>query len=51
MFRGGREHTGPSKTTAAGRRRGETNAMTYASGRTFYDADSHIMELPDFLKD
>jgi predicted TIM-barrel fold metal-dependent hydrolase len=24
--------------------------MTYASGRTFYDADSHIMELPDFLK-
>ena len=25
--------------------------MTYAQGRTFYDADSHIMELPDFLKD
>ena len=24
--------------------------MTYARGRTFYDADSHIMELPDFLK-
>jgi len=24
--------------------------MTYAQGRTFYDADSHIMELPDFLK-
>ena len=25
--------------------------MTYApSGRTIYDADSHIMELPDFLK-
>jgi len=23
--------------------------MAYASGRTFYDADSHIMELPDFL--
>ncbi|HKU43517.1 MAG TPA: amidohydrolase family protein [Polyangiales bacterium] len=23
--------------------------MTYATGRTFYDADSHIMELPDFL--
>ncbi|HEY1710914.1 MAG TPA: amidohydrolase family protein [Rhizomicrobium sp.] len=23
--------------------------MTYASGHTFYDADSHIMELPDFL--
>ena len=23
--------------------------MTYAQGRTFYDADSHIMELPDFL--
>ena len=25
--------------------------MTYARGRTFYDADSHIMELPDFLVD
>jgi uncharacterized protein len=25
--------------------------MTYATGRTFYDADSHIMELPDFLRD
>lgn len=24
--------------------------MTYASGRTFYDADSHIMELPDHLQ-
>jgi uncharacterized protein len=24
--------------------------MAYAQGRTFYDADSHIMELPDFLK-
>ena len=23
--------------------------MTYATGRTFYDADSHIMELPNFL--
>ena len=23
--------------------------MTYAHGRTCYDADSHIMELPDFL--
>jgi predicted TIM-barrel fold metal-dependent hydrolase len=23
--------------------------MSYAQGRTFYDADSHIMELPDFL--
>jgi predicted TIM-barrel fold metal-dependent hydrolase len=23
--------------------------MAYATGRTFYDADSHIMELPDFL--
>src|SRR5688500_4857259 len=23
--------------------------MTYAQGRTYYDADSHIMELPDFL--
>jgi len=23
--------------------------MTYATGRTFYDADSHIMELPEFL--
>ena len=23
--------------------------MTYAAGRTYYDADSHIMELPDFL--
>jgi predicted TIM-barrel fold metal-dependent hydrolase len=25
--------------------------MTYAQGRSFYDADSHIMELPDFLKE
>ena len=25
--------------------------MPYAEGRTFYDADSHIMELPNFLKD
>ena len=25
--------------------------MPYAEGRTFLDADSHIMELPDFLKD
>jgi len=24
--------------------------MSYASGRTFYDADSHLMELPDFLR-
>jgi predicted TIM-barrel fold metal-dependent hydrolase len=23
--------------------------MAYAHGRTFYDADSHVMELPDFL--
>jgi predicted TIM-barrel fold metal-dependent hydrolase len=23
--------------------------MTYAAGRTYYDADSHIMELPEFL--
>ena len=23
--------------------------MTYAQGRVYYDADSHIMELPDFL--
>ena len=23
--------------------------MTYATGRTYFDADSHIMELPDFL--
>ena len=23
--------------------------MTYATGRAFFDADSHIMELPDFL--
>ncbi len=23
--------------------------MPYAHGRTFYDADSHVMELPDFL--
>jgi predicted TIM-barrel fold metal-dependent hydrolase len=23
--------------------------MAYAKGRTFYDADSHVMELPDFL--
>jgi predicted TIM-barrel fold metal-dependent hydrolase len=25
--------------------------MTYAQGRTYYDADSHIMELPGFLTD
>lgn len=25
--------------------------MPYAEGRTFLDADSHIMELPDFLRD
>ena len=25
--------------------------MAYAEGRTFLDADSHIMELPDFLRD
>ena len=25
--------------------------MPYARGRTFLDADSHIMELPDFLRD
>ena len=25
--------------------------MAYAQGRTFYDADSHIMELPDFLRE
>jgi predicted TIM-barrel fold metal-dependent hydrolase len=25
--------------------------MAYATGRTYYDADSHIMELPDFLRD
>lgn len=25
--------------------------MPYAEGRTFFDADSHIMELPDFLLD
>ena len=24
--------------------------MTYAQGRVFNDADSHIMELPNFLK-
>lgn len=24
--------------------------MVYATGRTYHDADSHIMELPDFLK-
>jgi uncharacterized protein len=23
--------------------------MTYATGRTYYDADSHVMELPEFL--
>ena len=23
--------------------------MTYAGERTIYDADSHLMELPDFL--
>jgi len=25
--------------------------MPYAQGRTYFDADSHIMELPDFLRD
>src|SRR5882762_1325971 len=30
---------------------GREDAMTYAPAtRAFYDADSHIMELPDFLK-
>ena len=24
--------------------------MTYAQGRTLYDADSHLLELPDFLQ-
>ena len=24
--------------------------MSYAGGRVLYDADSHIMELPDFLR-
>ena len=24
--------------------------MAYAEGRRFYDADSHIMELPDYLR-
>ena len=24
--------------------------MTYANGRLLFDADSHIMELPDFLR-
>ena len=24
--------------------------MTYAQGRTIYDADSHLLELPDFLQ-
>jgi hypothetical protein len=24
--------------------------VTYTAGRTCYDADSHIMELPDFLR-
>ena len=24
--------------------------MPYASGRTYHDADSHIMELPEFLR-
>src|SRR5438046_1049915 len=26
-----------------------TTETTYAQGRTIYDADSHIMELPDWL--
>src|SRR5438874_2081513 len=25
--------------------------MPYAQGRTFFDADSHVMELPSFLRD
>ena len=25
--------------------------MPYASGRTYHDADSHVMELPDFLRE
>ena len=25
--------------------------MPYAEGRTFFDADSHVMELPGFLRD
>jgi len=29
---------------------GGRSPMVYAQGRTYYDADSHLMELPDFLK-
>jgi hypothetical protein len=25
--------------------------MAYAEGRTFFDADSHVMELPTFILD
>src|SRR3954463_1963817 len=30
---------------------GTLRSMPYAQGRTFFDADSHVMELPGFLRD
>jgi predicted TIM-barrel fold metal-dependent hydrolase len=43
--------TFPARATIVHLSHGTPRQMTYAQGRTFYDADSHIMELPDFLKD
>jgi uncharacterized protein YndB with AHSA1/START domain len=39
--------SGPRLESAEGAQLGAV--MPYAQGRTFFDADSHIMELPDFL--
>src|SRR2546427_9436431 len=34
---------------SSGREDGAEDAMPYAEGRTFHDADSHVMETPDWL--
>src|SRR5213080_357760 len=34
---------------ASGREDGAEDAMPYAEGRTYHDADSHVMETPDWL--
>src|SRR2546428_7942458 len=33
----------------SGREDGAEDAMPYAEGRTYHDADSHVMETPDWL--
>src|SRR5207237_2516913 len=50
-------HCHPGQGTGAVRRlasratRPRGAHMPYAEGRTFFDADSHLMELPGFLRD